>query len=54
MWLKWILSVVCTIDKYSKEYVLQIKQAQNDENLEQSINKIYEDGFQDGVNSERE
>jgi hypothetical protein len=36
------------MDDYQKKYVEQIKKAQNDEDLEKTIDRIYEDGFQDG------
>lgn len=39
-------------DKYIREYITNIKEnIFDDYKLEKIINQIYEDGFQDGVNS---
>jgi hypothetical protein len=37
------------MDKYAKKYRRAIKQSKTDEEIETIINKIYEDGFQDGI-----
>lgn len=37
------------IDNYAKKYINAIKNSLTDEELTILINKIYEDGFQDGA-----
>ena len=39
-------------DKYKKEKIKAFKKCQNDEEIGDLINKIYEDGFQDGFDFE--
>ncbi|MFH1472399.1 MAG: hypothetical protein ABIF85_05850 [Nanoarchaeota archaeon] len=39
---------VVTADDYAKGFLFAIKKAQNDEELINIIDKIYEDGFKDG------
>jgi len=36
--------------EYADKYIKLINSANNDEELEKIINKIYEDGFEDGIN----
>lgn len=36
------------MDKYTKKYIKLIKEAKNDEELSDIIDKIYTDGFDDG------
>lgn len=38
-------------DTYVKDYLRAIKQCDRDYEIAHLINKIYEDGFEDGVNS---
>jgi len=38
------------IDKYTKKYLKAIKICLTDDDLSVVINKIYDDGFQDGTN----
>ena len=38
------------MDEFNQKYLKRIKESQDDDDLEQTIDKIYEDGFQDGVN----
>jgi len=38
------------VDKYAKKYLKMIKQAKTDEELIGIINKVYENGFEDGCN----
>ncbi|MFT4313053.1 MAG: hypothetical protein ACMXYA_01475 [Candidatus Woesearchaeota archaeon] len=40
------------MDSYQQKYLERIKKAQNDDDLQQTIDKIYEDGFQDGKEKE--
>ena len=42
------------MDKYTKKHIELVKDAKTDEELGKIINKIYEDGFQDGRNSENQ
>lgn len=39
---------------YIKKYIKAIKSCQNDSELADVIDNIYNDGFDDGINSERE
>lgn len=43
-----------TKDKYAQKFIDAIKTCKGDEELENVINKIYENGFEDGANSEIE
>jgi len=38
------------VDKYAKKYIKAIKNYVTDDDLTIVINKIYDDGFQDGAN----
>ena len=40
-----------TADEYVKGFLFAIKKAQNDEELINIINKVYEEGFEDGCNA---
>lgn len=42
------------MDKYTQKYIKAIKACKNDEDLELVINKIYQDGYEDGGNSQEE
>ena len=42
------------MDNYQQKYLELIKQAQNDDDLQRTIDKIYEDGFSDGTNEGEE
>jgi hypothetical protein len=38
------------MDDFTQKYLKCIKTAKKDEDIARTINKIYEDGFEDGVN----
>ena len=38
------------MDEFNQKYIKRIKESQDDEDIAQTINEIYEDGFEDGVN----
>lgn len=40
-------------DDYAKKFIEAIKNCVTDEDMEVVINKIYDDGFQDGANEGR-
>lgn len=42
------------MDKYAKYFVGLMKAAKTDKEREGIVNKVYEDGFSDGVASEQE
>jgi len=37
-------------DKYKEDKIAELKKCQDDEEIGDLINKIYEDGFEDGTN----
>ena len=37
-------------NKYTEKYIDRIKQAEDDSEIEQIIDRIYSDGFEDGSN----
>ena len=39
-------------DDYAKKYIKAIKNCVTDDDLSIVINRIYDDGFQDGINEE--
>lgn len=39
-------------DFYAQKWIKRIKKCSNDEQIGSLIDRIYEDGFQDGVNEE--
>ena len=39
-------------DQYIKKYIKAIKSSKTDEELKTVINRIYEDGFQDGIEND--
>ncbi len=38
------------VDKYAKKYIKAVKNCVTDDDLTVVINRIYDDGFQDGAN----